>query len=375
MVNTSTRRLALFPALLLAAFLACPDASRAWAAEPTLDQMLGQMLLIGFRGLAVDDQSPVVRDIEQLNLGGVILFDRDVLLHSDRRNVADPVQVSRLTAQLQRHASTPLFIAVDQEGGKVARLSPRTGFPATPSAQSLGGLPAEAVQKEAALLARALAGHGFNLDFAPVVDVAVNPDNPVIARLGRAFSSDPGQVARLAGAFVDGMRSQGVLSCLKHFPGHGSSREDSHLGLTDISDTWTDAELLPYQELVSQCRADMIMPGHLFNANLDPRHPASLSRDVITGLLRERLGFQGVVVSDDLQMGAVVQHYSLEETVLLAVNAGADILLFGNNLIYDPDIAPHVVRILRQAVEDGRISQDRIRQSYDRILTLKQRLP
>jgi beta-N-acetylhexosaminidase len=204
-----------------------------------------------------------------------------------------------------------------------------------------------------------------------VVDLCSNPDNPVIARLERCFSAQPAQVTRHAQQFIQAHQDQGVISVIKHFPGHGSSQKDSHLGFVDVSTSWKPAELTPYIALIAAGKAEAIMTAHVFNATLDADHPATLSRFTITGLLRKQLGFKGVVFSDDLQMKAVTEHYGLDEAVRLAIEAGVDILLFGNNLEYDSEIVPRVVGIIRDLVAVGKISEERIDESYRRILRLK----
>ncbi|OGR37021.1 MAG: hypothetical protein A2051_08620 [Desulfovibrionales bacterium GWA2_65_9] len=393
---------------------------------PELRRMAGQMLLVGFRGTGSEpgasspdspgplpdnlpadlpDNLPILGQIAALNLGGVILFDRDVALKSPERNIQSPEQLLRLTSALQAAAraagSPPLFIAVDQEGGRVQRLRTRHGFPETPPAAELcpgGGLstpgstlgstpdprpgftPGSAPDVAPALAAgqavgASLAAVGINLDFAPVADVNVNPQNPVMGALGRSFSADPQQVAACAGAFARGLQNQHVLTAAKHFPGHGSSTTDSHLGFTDVTATWTEAELLPFRELTRQDLADMVMTAHVFNARLDPKYPATLSRSVIDGILRKRLGFDGVVVTDDLQMRAVAAHYGLKESVRLIVQAGADVLLIGNNLDFDPDIAEKTLDALMALVAEGQVSPERIAESCARIRKLKTKLP
>jgi beta-N-acetylhexosaminidase len=355
--------------------------------SPELRRMAGQMLLVGFRGAepasGTPEELPILNQVAALNLGGVILFDRDAALKSPQRNVAGPEQLRRLTAALQAAAravgSPVLFIAVDQEGGRVQRLRPRHGFAETPPASELcpsgesgpDTAPALAAGKQ---VGATLAGVGINLDFAPVADVNVNPANPVIGGLGRSFSADPAHVAACAGAFARGLKSQGLLSAAKHFPGHGSSTTDSHLGYTDVTATWTETELLPFRELTRQNLADMVMTAHVFNARLDKDHPATLSRPVIHGLLRGRLGFQGVVVTDDLQMRAVAAHYGIKESVRLIVGAGADVLLIGNNLDYDENIAAKTLDALMELVAEGQVSPERIRQSHARILELKRKM-
>lgn len=342
--------------------------------EAALRDMIGQMMLVGFRGTAVGSDAPILKDIRERNLGGVILFDRDVQLQSPERNIQSPDQVRALTAILQASARVPLFVAVDQEGGRVRRFREERGFAPGPSARAMGqGSPAQ-TRQEGERTGRLLASLGVNLNFAPVADVDVNPDSPVIGRLERSFSADPDMVALHARAFCQGLLSQGVLPCLKHFPGHGSATEDSHLGLTDISKTWTPAELRPYEMLIPLQASPLIMTGHLFLRQFDDAHPSTLSRAVLTGLLRQRLGFEGVIVSDDMQMRAITSHYGLEEAVVLAVEAGVDVLVFGNNLDYDPNIVPKAMDILVRAVESGRIPPERIAASHRRILTAKEHL-
>lgn len=342
--------------------------------EAALRDMIGQMMLVGFRGTAVGSDAPILKDIRERNLGGVILFDRDVQLQSPERNIQSPDQVRALTAILQASARVPLFVAVDQEGGRVRRFREERGFAPGPSARAMGqGSPAQ-TRQEGERTGRLLADLGVNLNFAPVADVDVNPDSPVIGRLERSFSADPDMVALHARAFCQGLLSQGVLPCLKHFPGHGSATEDSHLGLTDISKTWTPAELRPYEMLIPLQASPLIMTGHLFLRQFDDAHPSTLSRAVLTGLLRQRLGFEGVIVSDDMQMRAITSHYGLEEAVVLAVEAGVDVLVFGNNLDYDPNIVPKAMDILVRAVESGRIPPERIAASHRRILAAKEHL-
>mgnify|MGYP001401270188 CR=1 FL=1 len=353
--------------------LACLVSAPGYAA--TLEEMTGQMILVGFRGLELDDSAPIVRDVAQGRVGGVVLFDYDVLLKKPERNVQSPEQVRRLTAFLASRARTPLLVAVDQEGGRVQRLKARNGFRDFPPAAEMGAWndPAR-VRGVGADMGRVLADAGFNLDFAPCVDLNVNPKSPAIGALGRSFSADPARVARDARAFAQGLGTAGVLSCLKHFPGHGSAMGDSHLGFTDVTTTWDAKELEPYRTLLGQGAVDMVMTAHVFNAALDPEYPASLSWRITSGLLRGDLGYAGVIVTDDLQMRAVTDKYSLEETVRLALAAGADILLFGNNLAYDPDVPAKVQGVIADLVRNGSVPLARIEESYGRIMVLKKKL-
>jgi beta-N-acetylhexosaminidase len=344
--------------------------------EPSLEDKIGQMLMVGFRGTNITRNDSILRDIRRYNLGGVVLFDRDLLQKRGERNISSPAQLKVLTISLQQEATTPLLIAVDQEGGKVARLKEEAGFPATLSHRDLGwrdDLPTTA--KEADKIAATLADVGINLNLAPVVDLCVNAANPVIAGLDRCFSDNPEKVTRHALAYIGAHHNHGVLTTLKHFPGHGSSRTDTHLGFTDISETWSANELLPFTRIIAAGQADAIMTAHVFNARLDSRYPATLSRTVVTDLLRNRFCFDGVIISDDLQMKAIADHFGFEAAIFQAIHAGVDILLFGNNLSHDEEIVPRAVALIRKMVRKGKITEERINQSYHRIMSLKDRLP
>jgi beta-N-acetylhexosaminidase len=343
--------------------------------KPALEDKIGQMLMIGFRGTSVSEGSFIVEDIRKRNLGGVILFDHDVLSKTRGRNIVSGAQVRELVSALQAKAATPLLIAVDQEGGRIARLKERDGFPASVSHSALGQRNDLAYTAEqAGRIASLLAELGINVNLAPDVDLCSNPDNPVIAKLERCFSADPRIVTEHAAAYVKAHRQRGILTALKHFPGHGSSRADSHLGFVDVTETWDKAELEPYAELIKQGLADMVMTAHVFNAKLDPENPATLSPGILDGKLRRGLGFEGVLVSDDMQMGAIVSKYGFETAVRKALEAGTDILIFGNNLGYDERITSRVVELVKKLVHDGALTEERIDQSYRRIMRLKERL-
>ena len=342
-------------------------------AEPPLERMLGAMLMCGFRGAELSPDDPFLAAVKTGRVGNVILFDRDVTTGGER-NIRSPEQVRRLTETLRAAAPGPMFIAVDQEGGQVRRLKPQKGFFDLPAAQRLGQGSIPETRETAERLGGELAGLGINVDMAPVADVDSNPHNPVIGRLGRAFSSDPAIVATHALAFGQGLAARGVAPVLKHFPGQGCAREDSHLGLTDITQCWDGAtDLFPYAEIFRAGWPGMVMPGHLFHARLDPQLPATLSPMVVTGLLRQGLGWQGVVISDDMQMKAISGRYGLRESILLAVRAGVDILLYGNNMEWEEGLPEKVFETLRGLVEDGSIPLERVRKSWERISALHAR--
>ena len=204
-----------------------------------------------------------------------------------------------------------------------------------------------------------------------MVDVDVNPTNPVIGALDRSFSADPAVVATQGRAFLDGLHDAGVAGALKHFPGHGSSTADTHLGWVDVTSTWTSKELIPFRDIIANGGTDAVLVAHVFDSKLDPVYPASLSDAVITGMLRGDLGFDGVVISDDLQMGAIRAEYGYETAVERAILAGTDILTIANEQVYEPDVVARTIDIVATAVAAGRITEARIDESWQRIRRLK----
>lgn len=330
------------------------------------------MVMVGFRGSTAAEAEPALRDIADGRIGGVVLFSRDQLTGGPR-NVTSPDQLATLTADLQAAArSWPLIVAIDQEGGQVARLGPAFGFPATRSAEELGALDDLGVTRaEASPIAATLVAAGITLNLAPVVDLAVNPTNPIIAGVGRSFGADPARVIAHATAFIEAHHEAGVTCTLKHFPGHGSPTGDTHLGVVDVTDTWSTIELEPFAALIEAGLADAVLTAHVFNRNLDPDHPATLSRKTVDGILRGDLGFDGAVLSDDLQMGAIGDAYGFEEAVALAIEAGIDLLVVANQLVYEPDVAGRMVDLIEGLVASGRISESRIDASVARISRLR----
>lgn len=350
---------------------------RVVVTEPNLDYKIGQMLMVGFRGTDVNENSRIAKDIRAGYVGGIVLFDKDVKL-GGMRNIQSPPQLKKLTAKLQSISPVPLLIAIDQEGGKVSRLQESYGFAPTVSAQYLGKVNDSAVTyKEISKIAAELAACGINLNLAPIVDLNINPNNPVIGKMERSFSADANIVTRQAEEFIKAHHEQGVLCTLKHFPGHGSSKDDSHIGSVDITNTWKAKELKPYEVIIKDGMADAVMTGHLFNSHLDGKFNATLSRPIVTGLLREKLGYKGVVISDCLHMRAIEAYYKFEDAVRLAIEAGVDIILLTNNspyVNYDENIASQTVEIVKKLVREGRISEGRINESYERIKQLKNRI-
>ena len=335
-----------------------------------LRHRIAGLMVVGFRGSELADAAWVRDALADSGLGGVILFDRDQLTGGPR-NVLSPAQVKRLTGDLTAAAGDRgIIVSVDQEGGIVTRLGPSHGFPAIASEATIGAGSSSAARTWAKLIATTLAADGFNLNFAPVVDLDVNPDSPAIGALHRSFSADPDVVVARATIEIDAHRAAGVRTTLKHFPGIGSSTTNTDFGVADVTKTWTARELEPFAQLIAAGLADLVMAGHVVNGQYDANHPASLSPTIVTHLLRGQLGWDGVVVTDDLQAAAITKAFGRDEAVLLALEAGDDLLLFANQQVYDPKIVTRVVDLVAAAVASGRIPEARIDEAYARVQAL-----
>ena len=336
-----------------------------------LSPLLGQLLLVGFDGTDGAESPPLDRLVCEVNAGGLLLFGR---------NVVDAAQVRRLTASIRERAAAcgaglPL-IAMDAEGGRVMRLAPRAGYASTPSARELAESHDLALTElEARRIGRMLRDAGVSWDLAPVVDVGYNPANSVIVGSGRSYGANPLAVTAHARAFIRGLHAEGILTALKHFPGHGSSFADSHEGFVDVTATADrDVELLPYRLLFRERVADAVMTAHVFNRRLDDRYPATLSRATITGLLRHDLGWNGVVVSDDLRMGAIEKQWGIGEAAVLALEAGVDILLIADDRLPDGRSAAMLARTaVHAALAEGRLSAWRVMEALTRVEALRRR--
>lgn len=336
---------------------------------------IAEMIVVGFRGLTVESSKHIERDIKRYGVGGVILFEYDAPTGTHKRNVSSPEQLEKLCQELQSISEETLLIGIDQEGGRVNRLRRDQGFPKFMSAKKSAEYGEDSIRYTARLTAKELRKAGVNLNFAPCVDVDVNENCPVIGKLERSFSKDENEVTDAARIWVAEQRKAGIVSCLKHFPGHGSAKGDTHIGLVDVSESWEERELKPYEVLTEEGNVDMIMTAHVMNSKLDKKYPASLSYNITTKLLRERMGYDGVVITDDLAMGAIVNQYGYEEALRLAIEAGADLLCLSNNgKEYNPEIVPETIRIVEQLVRDGKIKAERIMESAKRVRALKAKM-
>lgn len=347
-----------------------------WGADTfSLEKRIGQMLMVGFYGTSADKNSQICKDIKRYNLGGVILFDVNPVNKSKPKNIHSKIQVAKLTKQLQACAHDGrLLIAVDQEGGRVQRLKSKYGFYGNfPKASDVSKMNSKQIKATYEKMAKELKSVGINYDLAPVVDLAINPKNYVINGLGRSFGKEPRTVSAFALHFIGAMHRYGVLTALKHFPGHGSSLGDTHKGFVDVTNLWQESELEPYKLLAG--KADSVMVAHVFNTKLDGTYPASLSYNTVTKILRRQLDFDGVVITDDLQMGAISKKYGLKNTVKLAINAGDDILLFGNQLDASKNVSTQtLVETIAALVKSGEVKESRIDASYRRVQKMKKKL-
>jgi len=326
-------------------------------------EKLGQLLIIGIRGTSLTEEESEF--IITNNIGGVILF---------ARNIQSPEQVHALCSSIQalRHRmkdKMPLFIGIDQEGGRVARL--KAPFTLWPPLAHLGKLDSTSVAFRFAMdMGSELRAVGVNLDFAPCVDVLTNPKNQVIG--DRAISTDPEQVAKIASALVRGYIKSGIIPCAKHFPGHGNTLLDSHedLPVEDISlDRLKSVELVPFKK-VFRARLDMVMTAHIKFPAVDPEYPVTLSEKFLKGMLRNELRFRNLIISDDLDMKALAKNYPVEKIPVMALQAGCDILLYCNNFEH-PQVA---MDALMKAAKDHTVSGKQIDESYGRVVALKKEM-
>lgn len=321
------------------------------------DRLLGSQLIIsGFRG--TDPNDPEVRQIcrylETGDIAGVILL---------RRNIVSPEKLLKLSLAFRSAASTfSPIISIDQEGGAVARLDGVDGFSHWMSAAEV----AFALKREDEVYAyyferaRELAAVGITLNYGPVVDLNSNPLNPIIGMLDRSYGPDPETVVRCASAFVQAHRDAGIQTCIKHFPGHGSSKQDSHLGSADINVTWSEVELEPFNELSSRGLVDSIMSSHLIHQRFSdgPGRPVSLSKKALNSI-RSKLGFTGSVITDDMQMRAISNSFDEASAAIAAVNAGNTFLIYANfSNAQQVETASRINGFIRTAIEKGQISEE-----------------
>ncbi|MFI3258901.1 MAG: glycoside hydrolase family 3 N-terminal domain-containing protein [Rikenellaceae bacterium] len=333
----------------------------------SIEEKAAKLLIVGVIGNELTEGNPVIRDVKERGVSGVILFENNIAAEQSRE------KMQSFIAQMQALSPTPLFVAIDQEGGKVNRMKSKYGFEEMPSQAEVGA--SEGVEyalQTAQTIASEVASVGINLNFSPVLDLNINKTSPAIGAIGRSFSEDEMRVSELAKVYIEEHHKRNVATSLKHFPGHGSAKADSHLGLTDITNTWQRRELTPYRELIKEELCDMIMVSHLFNTSIDPDYPATLSRPTIEGLLRGELGWDGVVVSDDMQMRAITDNYGFEEAISLAINAGVDLFIISRR-DNNSDVAGAFIEAVTNAVKAGIITEEQLDSSIKRIEALRKK--
>jgi len=317
---------------------------------------LGELLLTGVAGYELEDSSAAF--LSQSGIGGVILF---------AHNYESPAQMAEFTNQIQetRGSRLPLWIAVDHEGGKVQRF--RKGFTRIPEAAQIGASDSPKLAFEISeMMAKELKAVGINLNFAPVADIATHPKNPVIGP--RAFGETEERVSKMVTAMVRGHLVSGVQPCVKHFPGHGDTSTDSHFALPKVDvplETLAERELKPFVRAFKS-RCEMVMTAHILNPKLDQHRPATLSARTLQEILRGQLRFRGVIVSDDMEMKAITEHYGVDEAPLLAIQAGCDLLCYRTEAA-----ARHAYEVLLKALDEEKLTAERVLESVQRLRALK----
>jgi len=324
---------------------------------------IANMFIVGFNGNNI-----YKTDICNSGIGGVIVFKKSPS-GKKFKNFYDATSLKRLTSDLKKCTTKPL-IAVDQEGGLVQRIKFTYRYPKASSVAKKGLNYAKSIYNT---MAQELNSLGINLNFAPVADLALNPKNRVIVYYGRSYGKDYKKVIAYDKTFIEAMHNYNIATTLKHFPGHGSSFGDTHKGFVDVTNQWRDIELKPYYALKDS--TDAVMVAHIFNKRLDSKYPASLSKNIVTSLLRDTIGFKGVIITDDLQMGAIKKHYSLKKRIELAINAGNDLLLFANQLSAKDSVTiTQLISITKELINEGKIDENLIKRANIRINRLKSRL-
>ncbi len=311
----------------------------------SLEELASGVLMVGFDGV----KAP--KFLKKYKVAGVILFSK---------NIKSKNQLKKLTKDIKK-LQPSIMIAVDEEGGRVQRLKKFAKFK---SAKKVAKSGEKFAKKEYTKMAKLLNEVGINLNLAPDVDLEYL-NNPIIAKYKRSFGKNPKQVIKYANIFTSIMKKHNIMTTLKHFPGHGSSRSDSHKGFTDVTQTWQKRELEPFKKV----KSPLIMTAHIFNSNLDSTYPATLSYKTNTLLLRDKLGFSGVLISDDMQMGAISKNYPFKTALKLALNSGVDILLIGN-FLDKPLKIKKIVNTIVELVKSGEVKKQRLEDANSRIKSL-----
>jgi beta-N-acetylhexosaminidase len=353
-----------------------PDSGVAPSLPGNLHDRIGQMMLVGFRGLTPAEAQPAMRRIAEGSIGAVALYDLDLQIGGPR-NIASPQQLAELVGAVKATGPIPPLVAIDAEGGFFHKLREDRGFAPTAAAAEMGERnDLEFSRSNAGVIADMLHAAGIDLNLAPVVDL-LNPTNWNSAYLRRTISADPAIVVAHAREFILAHRQRGVLTSLKHFPGLRGAIRPYAPGVGEVIEGWSEVELQPFAALIGEGLADAVMTTRSTYPALDSQYPASLSKKVVEGLLRGRLGYDGVVISDLLELQAIWDGFGFQAGTVLAVNAGIDILFLGNEtrlVPYSDDRADEMIRVISDAVARGEIAESRIDEACRRIMTLKARV-
>lgn len=324
----------------------------------TLEEKIGQLFIFGFKDQEVNEEA--IQLIEENHIGGFILFSRNVLGGEQTMDLLNGLK------ERNKNNPLPLFLSIDEEGGRVSRLPEE--YPAIPAPKKIGDLDKEEVAFQyGKVLAMRLNTMGFNMNFAPVLDVNSNPKNPVIG--DRAFGSNQDLVAAYGLEAMEGIKSKGVIPVAKHFPGHGDTSVDSHIDIPRVDkslEEMKEVELVPFVQAVEN-GGDIIMVGHILFPQLDEEYPASLSNEIINGLLRDEMGFDGLVITDDLNMGAIMENYNISEAIIRYFKSGGDIAL----VCHGEEEEFNIFQTLKEEVAKGNISEAEIDEKVYRIIRVK----
>ena len=329
--------------------------------EMTMEEKLGQLVMVGLDGYSIDDNAKTF--ISSYKVSGFIFFSRNIESQQQSLELANS-----LKAFNEENSNIPLLLGVDEEGGRVSRLPIQ--YKKLPTNQKIGSISnAEFSREIGEILGQQVKSLGLNLDFAPVMDIMSNPKNTVIGN--RSFGSNADVVSSLGLSTHDGIKSQNVIPVIKHFPGHGDTTVDSHVGLPVVTksvDQLSKLELVPFEAAINN-GTDVVMVSHILMQKLDSKYPASFSKAIITDLLRDKMGFKGVVITDDITMGAVTKNYALGDMAVKSLQAGSDIIL----ICHDFDKQIDVLNSIKSAVENGEISEQYIDEKVYRVLSLKEK--
>ncbi len=329
----------------------------------SLDDKIGQMIILGFNGNSVESKGfkKILKDVEKGKISGVILFSKNIKSKND---------LIKMNEKLLSSSDIVPFIAVDNEGGAIQRHN----FYKSLTAQQVSKKNEAQIIKEYSKMADVLSELKFNVNFAPCVDLAINK-NSIIVKKQRSYGSNPKRVSKIARIFILEHNKRKIITSIKHFPGHGSAKGDTHKGFVNSSGVFDKNELVPYEELKDLDKMNMVMVSHIYNKNIDKEFPASLSKKTVNDLLIDKIGFKGVVISDDYDMGAIRKNYSLRDIVVNSINAGVDIMLFSNNIgRNNKTISSDIHKIIKEEIKKGTIKEEDIDKSCEKIMALKSSL-